>query len=79
MHKILIFTAFGWLTLAGLLHFAIDVVSQYARGKRAPGPETTLFYSMNTTAATTQTMAKRANKVMMTPPSVAVSFRSGSR
>jgi hypothetical protein len=56
MHKILVFAAFGWLTLSGTLHFAIDVVSQYLRGKHAPGPETTLFYGMNTAFALGQVM-----------------------
>ncbi|WP_145958942.1 hypothetical protein [Sphingobium sp. SCG-1] len=43
MHgEILAFAAFGWLTFTGTLHFAIDVASQYVRGKRGPGPETTL-------------------------------------
>jgi hypothetical protein len=46
MHKIILYTGFGWLTFRGLLHFIIDVVSQYAQEKRAPGPETTLFYGM---------------------------------
>src|SRR5712691_11963586 len=51
MHKILVFTAFGWLTFGGTLHFAIDVVSQYLRGKRVPGPETTLYFGLNTAFA----------------------------
>jgi hypothetical protein len=51
MHKILVFAAFGWLTLSGSLHFAIDVVSQCLRGKHASSPETTLFYGMNTAFA----------------------------
>lgn len=44
MHRTLIFTAFGWLVLAGVLHFAIDVVSQSLRGKHPPGLETTTLY-----------------------------------
>lgn len=52
MHKhILFFAAFGWLSLGGVLHFLIDVISQYAKGKRIPSPETTLFYGMNTAYA----------------------------
>jgi len=51
MHKILVYVAFSWLTLSGALHFAIDVVSQYLRGKRAPGPETTLYFGLNTAYA----------------------------
>ena len=34
-----------------VLHFSIDVVAQYLRGKRAPGPQTTLFYGLNTAYA----------------------------
>jgi hypothetical protein len=56
MHKYFIYGAYGWLTLAGTLHFIIDVVSQYLRGKRAPGPETTLFYGMNTAYALGQVL-----------------------
>jgi hypothetical protein len=44
MHKAFVYAAYGSLTLGGALHFAIDVVSQYARRKRAPGVESTLFY-----------------------------------
>jgi hypothetical protein len=51
MHKYLVYAAYGWLTLTGTLHFGIDVVSQYLRGKRVPGPETTLFYGLNTAYA----------------------------
>jgi hypothetical protein len=56
MHKYFIYGAYGWLTLAGILHFTIDVVSQYLRGKRVPGPETTLFYGMNTAYALGQVL-----------------------
>lgn len=56
MHKILVFVAFGWLTLGGTLHFVIDVVSQYLRGKRVPGHETTLFFGLNTAFALGQVM-----------------------
>ncbi len=51
MHRILAHIAFTWLTLAGTLHIAVDVVAQYARGKRVPGPETTLYYGLNTAYA----------------------------
>jgi hypothetical protein len=47
MQNYLIYSAFGWLTLSGILHFAIDVVSQYLRGKRTPSLETTLYYGLN--------------------------------
>jgi hypothetical protein len=47
MHKYFIYAAYGWLALTGVLHFIVDVVSQYARGTRAPGLETTLYYGLN--------------------------------
>jgi uncharacterized membrane protein (DUF441 family) len=56
MHRILFYVAFGWLTAAGLLHFTIDVLSQYLRGKRAPSAETTLYYGMNSAYALGQVL-----------------------
>ncbi len=47
MQNYIIYSAFGWLTLSGILHFAIDVVSQYLRGTRANSLETTLYYGLN--------------------------------
>ncbi|MEL1265650.1 hypothetical protein [Pseudoxanthomonas putridarboris] len=47
MHKYIVYAAYGWLALSGSLHFIIDVVSQYLRGKREPGLETTLYYGLN--------------------------------
>ncbi len=40
--------AFGWLAATGVLHFLVDVVSQYVRGKRPPGDAATLYYGLNT-------------------------------
>jgi len=51
MHRNLLYGAYGWLLLSGILHFGIDVTSQYLRGKRAPGRETTLYYGLNTAYA----------------------------
>ena len=51
MHRKLMYAAYGWLLLSGVLQFAIDVVSQHIRGKRVPGPETTLYYGLNTAYA----------------------------
>lgn len=51
MHKYIVYAAYGWLTLTGILHFAIDVVSQQLRGKRAPSLETTLYYGLNSAFA----------------------------
>jgi len=48
MSKYLIYASYGWLALSGALHFVIDVVSQAVRGKHPPGPETTLYYGLNT-------------------------------
>lgn len=51
MHQYLVYAAYGWLALSGLLHFSVDVVSQYLRGTRTPGPEATLYYGLNTAFA----------------------------
>ncbi len=51
MHRILIYAAFGWLAFSGTLHFLIDVVSPSGRGQRVPGPETTLYYGLNSAFA----------------------------
>ncbi|MEB1527567.1 hypothetical protein [Xanthomonas sp. WHRI 7945] len=47
MHKYIVYAAYGWLALSGVLHFAIDVISQHLRGKREPSLETTLYYGLN--------------------------------
>ena len=51
-----LYAAYGWLLLGGVLHFSIDVMAQYLRGKRAPGPETTLFFGLNTAYALGQSL-----------------------
>jgi hypothetical protein len=51
MHRNLLYAAYGFLLLSGILRFSIDVVSQYVRGKRAAGPEATLYYGLNTAYA----------------------------
>lgn len=56
MHRILVFAMFGFLTLGGALHFVIDVLAQYLRHKRSPGPETTLYYGLNTSYALSQVL-----------------------
>jgi len=48
IHKVVVYAGLGWLTMTGILHFVIDVVSQYLRGQRVPGPETNLYYGLNT-------------------------------
>ena len=54
LHGMLLYGAYGWLLLTGILHFAVDVASQYVRGKRRPSPETTLYYGLNSTYALSQ-------------------------
>lgn len=54
MQKYLTYAAFGWLTFSGTMHFLIDVAAQYLRHKRAPGPETTLYYGLNSAFASGQ-------------------------
>lgn len=56
MQRKLAYSAFGWLTLSGALHFIVDVVSQHIRGKRVPGMETTLYYGMHTAYALGQVL-----------------------
>ena len=56
MQQKLLYAAYGWLLLSGILQFVIDVVSQHVRGKRAPGVETTLYYGLNTAYALGQVM-----------------------
>ena len=56
LHAGLLYGAYGWLLLSGFLQFGIDVVSQVLRGKRVPGPETTLYYGLNTAYALGQVL-----------------------
>ncbi|MDO8421654.1 MAG: hypothetical protein Q7S99_05790 [Parvibaculum sp.] len=51
MHKYIVYAAYGWLALSGVLHFAIDVISQHLRGKREPSLETTLYYGLHSAFA----------------------------
>jgi hypothetical protein len=85
MARYLTFAAFGWLTLTGTLHFAIDVVSQYLRGKRVPGPETTLYYGLNSAFALGQVLfglmcvwAARRHPDLLRDPSVALLAAAGA-
>ena len=48
MQKYMVYGTYGLLTFGGTMHLIIDVISGYLRGKRAPGPEATLFYGMHT-------------------------------
>ncbi len=56
LHSLLLYGAYGWLVAGGVLHFAVDVVSQYVRGKRVPSPATTLYYGLNSTYAVSQVL-----------------------
>ena len=56
LHTSLLYAASGWLLLSGTLHSAIDVVGQYARGKRRPGAATTLYYGLNSAYALSQVL-----------------------
>ena len=56
LHKGLVYVAFCWLTFAGTMHFLIDVLAQYLLHKRLPGPETTLYYGLNTAYALGQVL-----------------------
>ena len=56
VHYLLLYGAYSWLLLSGLLHFGIDVLSQYVRGKRPPGPATTLYFGLNSSYAVSQTL-----------------------
>ena len=51
-----LYAAYGWLLFAGVVHFGIDVVSQYVRGRRASGAETTLYYGLNSSYALGQVL-----------------------
>lgn len=54
LHRGLLYGAYCWLLVSGLLQFGIDVVSQAMRGKRLAGPETTLYYGLNTAYSLSQ-------------------------
>jgi len=56
MLRYLVYVPYGWLLVTGTLHFCIDVLSQYLRGKRAPGVETTLYYGLNSAYALGQVL-----------------------
>lgn len=85
MHKTIVYIAFGWLTLTGVLHFIVDVVSQHLRGKHAPGPETTLYYGLHSAFALGQVMfgllglwlAWRALPVISATPALALALLAG--
>lgn len=85
MHKYLLYSAYGWLTLTGILHFVVDVVSQHLRGKHPPGVETTLYYGLHSAFALGQVafgliglfLAWRAPNIFSEIPMLAVSLVAG--
>lgn len=56
MRTYLTYGAFGWLAFSGAMHFVVDVASQFLRGKRAPGLETTLYYGLHSSYALGQVL-----------------------
>jgi hypothetical protein len=85
MARYLTYAAFGWLTFTGVMHFAIDVVSQYVRGKRLPGAETTLYYGLNSAYALGQILfglmclwAARREPALLREPVVVVLAGAGA-
>ena len=56
LHDLLLYGAYCWLVIGGVLHFVVDVASQYFRGKRMPSPATTLYYGLNSTYAVSQVL-----------------------
>lgn len=86
MHKWLVYTAFGWLTLTGIAHFAIDVVSHHVRGVHPPGaPATLLYYGLHSAYALGQVAfgalglmaAARALPLLATTPPLALALLGG--
>ncbi len=46
-----LYAAYGWLPVSGAVHLRLHLVAQYLQDKRAPEPEATLFYDLNTARA----------------------------
>lgn len=82
MHKILVYAAYGWMVFSGTMHIIIDVVSQYLRGTRLPGSETTLYWGLNIAYGLGQIafglfallVARQAFEVLDRWPAIALSF-----
>jgi len=55
-HRALFYAAYGWLLFGALVHFGVDVLAQYARGRRAPSPETTRYYGVHSAYALGQVL-----------------------
>lgn len=78
MHKTLLLAAYGWLTVFGLTHFLVDVVSRRLRNRHALDAEAVLYYGLHTTYAMGQVMfgllalliASRNVELLSHPPSL---------
>ncbi len=47
MHKLFLYSAYGYLLCSGAIHFYVDVVQQHLRGQRDHGSETTLYNGLH--------------------------------
>lgn len=85
MIKSLVYASYGWLALSGTLHFLVDVVSHAVRGKHPPGPETTLYYGLNSAFSLGQVafgvlglfLAWRAMDLVTEPPVLVLTLLAG--
>ncbi len=72
-----LYAAYGWLLFSGVVHFTIDVLSQHLRGKRLPGPETTLYYGLNSAYALGQVLVSLLALLMLRSGTSAISHWPG--
>jgi hypothetical protein len=56
VHKTLLLAAYGWLTVFGLAHFLVDVVSRRLRNRHELDAEAVLTYGLHSTYAMGQVM-----------------------
>ena len=85
MYQYFIYSAFGWLAFSGTMHFIVDVVSQYLRGKHVPGTEATLYYGLHSAFSLGQVafgilglyLAKRNIHLLMETPIILLCLFSG--
>ena len=85
MHTYIVHAAYGWLTLTGILHFVIDVVSHALRGRHPPGIEATLYYGLHSAFALGQLafglfglyLARQFMSLLGTAPALVLSMAAG--
>jgi hypothetical protein len=85
MHKYLVYGAYGWLVLSGVLHYLADVVSPYLREQRESSTATTLYYGLHSAFSLGQVafgalglfLARRAADHLDEAPLVALSLLAG--